>query len=397
MKVFTSLANPDYETPALTDFESVNPKTDLRSLNLNWRERDLPERERTKHVHRLHPYLGKYIPQMVEIFLRKFRPKRVYDPFCGCGTTLVEANALGIDSVGYDVSQFNCIVTRAKVAHYDLPKMEHELREALYKLDMAVSPNLFRQAASTETDSAYLREWFHADALRALLVYRSLIPHYHYQDLMNVILSRSARSARLTPHHNLDFPKKPQLEPYKCRKHDRICKPTADAFQFLSRYTLDTIDRIKEFSLIQTSAKAEVLWEDARYAKLPSFDMVMTSPPYVGLIDYHEQHRYAYELLDLPRQDEKEVGAAFKGKSIAAHKEYLEGVKAVFANALRYLTKGGVAVVVIGDRENLYTDELAKQIGFRTEERLSRHVNRRTGRRNTDFFENVLIWRARHA
>jgi len=393
MRVFSSLANPEYATESFTDFGSVTPDTDLKSLNLSWRECDLPERERTKHVHRLHPYLGKYIPQMVEIFLRKFRPKRVYDPFCGCGTTLVEANALGIESVGCDVSQFNCIIARAKAAHYDLPKMDHELREALQRLDMGFSPSLFHQASEVETESSYLKEWFHPDALRALLVYRDLIPQYQYQDLMKVILSRSARSARLTTHHNLDFPKKPQLEPYECRKHDRICKPTTDAYQFLSRYTLDTIERVKEFSSIQTSAKAEVLWEDARYAKLPKFDMVMTSPPYVGLIDYHEQHRYAYELLDLPRQDAKEVGAAFKGKSVGAHKEYLEGIKTVVANTLRYLRKDGVAVIVIGDRENLYTDELGRELGFRTEERLSRHVNRRTGRRNSDFFESVLIWR----
>jgi DNA modification methylase len=393
MRIFSSLANPEYVTEPFIEFGSVTPDTDLKLLNLSWRERDLPERERTKHVHRLHPYLGKYIPQMVEIFLRKFKPKRVYDPFCGCGTTLVEANALGIESVGCDVSQFNCIVTRAKIAHYDLPKMEHELREALQRLDMGFSPSLFHQASEVETKSSYLKEWFHPDALRALLVYRDLIPQYQYQDLMKVILSRSARSARLTTHHNLDFPKKPQLEPYKCRKHDRICKPTTDAYQFLRRYTLDTIERVKEFSSIQTSAKAEVLWEDARYVKLPKFDMVMTSPPYVGLIDYHEQHRYAYELLDLPRQDVKEVGAAFKGKSVGAHKEYLEGIKTVFANTLRYLRKDGVAVIVIGDRENLYTDELARELGFRTEERLSRHVNRRTGRRNSDFFESVLIWK----
>ena len=47
----------------------VNSRTPLNGLNLNRRERDLPEKERTKHVHRLHPYLGKFIPQLVEIFL----------------------------------------------------------------------------------------------------------------------------------------------------------------------------------------------------------------------------------------------------------------------------------------------------------------------------------------
>ena len=62
-------------------------------LDLSWSERDLPERERTKHVHRLHPYLGKYIPQLVEALLRRHVPAggRVLDPFAGSGTTLVQA------------------------------------------------------------------------------------------------------------------------------------------------------------------------------------------------------------------------------------------------------------------------------------------------------------------
>jgi len=99
-----SLANPRYAEAPFVDFAGVNPATDLQSLNLNWRERDLPERERTKHVHRLHPYLGKFIPQLVEIFLRKFRPRLVIDPFCGSGTTLVEATCLGVDCFGADLS-----------------------------------------------------------------------------------------------------------------------------------------------------------------------------------------------------------------------------------------------------------------------------------------------------
>src|SRR5688500_5452333 len=59
-------------------------------LELSWSERELPERERTKHVHRLHPYLGKFIPQLVEIFLERYvrHGGRVLDPFAGSGTTL---------------------------------------------------------------------------------------------------------------------------------------------------------------------------------------------------------------------------------------------------------------------------------------------------------------------
>ncbi len=58
-------------------------------LDLSWSERELPERERTKHVHRLHPYLGKFIPQLVEVLLERYVPAggRVLDPFAGSGTT----------------------------------------------------------------------------------------------------------------------------------------------------------------------------------------------------------------------------------------------------------------------------------------------------------------------
>ena len=59
--------SPQYPMSPFTAFKSVTPSTALESLNLNWREQDLLERIRTKHVHRLHPYLGKFIPQLVEI------------------------------------------------------------------------------------------------------------------------------------------------------------------------------------------------------------------------------------------------------------------------------------------------------------------------------------------
>ena len=47
-----------------TEPHKVLPNTPLEQLNLNWSEKELPERKRTKHVHRLHPYLGKFIPQL---------------------------------------------------------------------------------------------------------------------------------------------------------------------------------------------------------------------------------------------------------------------------------------------------------------------------------------------
>src|SRR5881392_1431104 len=95
-------------------------------LELSWSEDELPQYERTKHVHSLHPYLGKFIPQLVEVLLRRYFSAKdcVYDPFVGSGTTLVEANVFGAGSVGCDISAFNCLLTRVKAASYSLGALE---------------------------------------------------------------------------------------------------------------------------------------------------------------------------------------------------------------------------------------------------------------------------------
>jgi len=129
-----ALSYSTHEIPVVP--RDVTHATPLDSLNLNWREKDLPEKERTKHVHRLHPYLGKFIPQLVEVFIHKyFSPgQTILDPFCGSGTTLVQANELGVNSLGYDISAFNVLLTQAKVRQYDTQRVQKELLDALAKL-----------------------------------------------------------------------------------------------------------------------------------------------------------------------------------------------------------------------------------------------------------------------
>lgn len=388
-----------YRDRVPTDPCSVTPQTSLDELNLNWREKDLPERERTKHVHRLHPYLGKFIPQLVEIFLRKYfqAGDTVYDPFCGSGTTLVEANALNIHSMGCDIAAFNCLLSKVKTTEYDIARMKKEVLDILTRVEDGTQPTLFGQLWANErfeeTDNEYLLSWFAPQARKELLMYRSLIPNYQYQDLLQVILSRAARSARLTTHFDLDFPKAPQTEPYYCYKHSRTCYPVQEAFKFLKRYSLDTIRRIAHFSELKTQAKVIVFHGDARMVSLPdTIDGVITSPPYVGLIDYHEQHRYAYELLGLPIGDQDEIGAACKGTSQSAKEAYQQEIAAVFAHTGEYMASGKRTIIVVRDQDNLYHD-IADRCGFEVEDTISRHVNRRTGRRAGEFFEQVFVWR----
>jgi DNA modification methylase len=357
-------------------------------LELSWSEDELPQVQRTKHVHALHPYLGKFIPQLVEVFLdRYFRPGQVvYDPFVGSGTTLVEALTHGCDGIGVDISAFNCLLTEVKTARYSLGTLELALKGALEHARREPRPPL-------SAASLWLRRWYSDRALAELLAYRSAIERLdsHSRAVGSVILSRAARSARMTAHYDLDFPRKPTYEPYWCLKHKRICRPVAEADKFLRRYTSDAVRRLRIFSALRHDRRALVFHEDARERTLPlQPNGIITSPPYPGLIDYHEQHRYAYELLGLNDRRAFELGRAERGTGRAAIAEYVDGMVAAFANGRRFMTAGSPVVIVVNDSRNLYPTIL-ERAGLVLEERLTRHVNRRTGRRAGEFFEDVLV------
>jgi len=356
--------------------------------DLSWSERELPERERTKHVHRLHPYLGKFIPQLVEELFRRHLPAggRVLDPFAGSGTTLVQALESGLDATGIDIAAFNCLLMRVKTERYNLFALEHDLRDALARFE--------RGEGRAGRAPAYVREWFAPDAAAELLRFRSLTGVYEHADVLRVVLARAARSARLTTHFDLDFPRVPQREPYWCHKHRRECRPVERASHFVRRYTLDTLARLKAFARVRTKHDVEIVHGDALEAALDGrYDAVVTSPPYPGLIDYHEQHRYAYELLGLADRRASELGAAAAGTSRAALAAYAEGIAAVLERSAAVLRPGAPLLVVVNDRRGLYP-EILDRAGLRLDGRHRRHVNRRTGRRAGEYFEDVLIARA---
>ena len=366
---------------ALTQAALYGELTD--GLHLSWSEAELPERERTKHVHRLHPYLGKFVPQLVEALLGRYAKEggRVLDPFAGSGTTLVQCLESGYDAVGLDVAAFNCLLMRVKTSPYAVFRLESDVRHALG-----------RPGRSRLRPRGYVREWFAPDAAAELLHFRSILEDYEHADVLRVVLARAARSARLTTHFDLDFPRAPQREPYWCHKHRRTCVPVQTAGKFLARYLVDTLDRVKAFQRVRSRGRsALVLHADAADAELDgTFDAIVTSPPYPGLIDYHEQHRYAYELLGLDDRRERELGSASRGVSRSAVEEYVTGISRVLGRHASLLAPGAPALVVVNDRRDLYP-EILERSGLRLVDRHERHVNRRTGRRAGEYFESILV------
>src|SRR5579872_7449770 len=234
---------------------------------------DVPERLRTKHVHRLHPYLGKFIPQLVEYFLsRYFKPRQlVIDPFCGSGTTLVQASEMGINSVGIDISEFNTLISKVKLDRYDLQLVANEIND-ITKRTVLFSRDSAGNLPGTDTaNSEYLKKWFADRSQSELIFFRNLISEYKYQDLLKVLLSRTARSCRLIYHYELATQSRAVTEPYVCYKHKgKICTPVTTIIHRLNFYAKDAIRRIVEFSrLRQENSQAVILEDDSRSVDVP--------------------------------------------------------------------------------------------------------------------------------
>ncbi len=85
-----------------------------RLQSLDW---DLVEARTQGGTHGIHPYPAKFIPQIPRQLISVLAPTDgsiVLDPFCGSGTTLVEAQAAGIQAIGIDSNPLAALITRVK-------------------------------------------------------------------------------------------------------------------------------------------------------------------------------------------------------------------------------------------------------------------------------------------
>jgi len=382
----------------------------------------LPEYERTKHVHRLHPYLGKFIPQLVEWFLVKYFKEDdiVLDPFMGSGTTLVQGNEMKMHTIGIDVSEFNCLIAKVKTQKFDVKKVKKEVLEAEHRLSsfssrlcnentkqLSLFPkermDALKASLMAEVKSEYLKKWFAERTLSEMMYYRRLIKEFEYQDLLKVLLSRAVRSARLIPHYDLARPKAPieQGKEYWCRKHNRICTPIEELLVKIHNYSMDTVKRLETFDKLRSNKSVTVIQGDSQKIDLSKelnktpiadrkIDGVFTSPPYVGQIDYHEQHIYAYDLFGFKRNDNLEIGPQKAGQSKKAQQDYIEGISAVFRNMKKYLKDDAKIFIVANDKLNLYP-EITQKSGLKIVEEFHRAVTKRTEQGDNPYQETIFL------
>lgn len=453
--------------------------------DLNWALsfEQYKEAETTKHVHRLHPYKGKFIPQLVEYFLDnhtdKFK-KEVYfkpgdivlDPFSGSGTTMVQSCELGIHAVGVDVSAFNALIGNCKVEKYDLVQLQSEIIRITNRLKSFLTDSHTIEFEEKLLKELYLfndkyfpvpeykykvkrkqidEKIFGAEKEKEfLLTYNKLVEEYkiklrqdnddsfldkwytqHIRDeiqvvfneirniqnpstkkILSIILSRTIRSCRATTHADLATLLEPITATYYCSKHGKICKPLFSILKWWETYTKDTVKRLVEYNRLRKDTFHKCLTGDSRTIDIieglkklnPDFAQliarqkikgIFSSPPYVGLIDYHEQHAYAYDLFGFERKDELEIGPLFKGQGREAKQSYIKGLSDVLNNAKKYLVDDYDIFLVANDKYNMYPT-IADNAGMRIVNQYKRPVLNRTEKDKGAYSEIIFHFKSKH-
>jgi hypothetical protein len=116
---------------------------------------------------------------------------------------------------------------------------------------------------------------------------------------------------------------------------------------------------------------------------------IFSSPPYVGLINYHEQHAYAYDLFGFKRQDELEIGPLFKGRGREARESYIKGITDVLNNSKKYLIEDYDVFLVANDKYNMYPT-IAENAGMQIVNQYKRPVLNRTEKDKNAYSEIIF-------
>lgn len=84
-------------------------------------------------IHSFHRYFGKLIPAIPRAAIREFTEPGdvVLDPFCGSGTTLIEAKLLGRRAIGADLNPLSVLISRAKLSDVSPAQLQARLEQIL--------------------------------------------------------------------------------------------------------------------------------------------------------------------------------------------------------------------------------------------------------------------------
>jgi SAM-dependent methyltransferase len=285
----------------------------------------------------IHPYPAKFIPEIPNTLMDVLPlppGTAILDPFCGSGTTLVQAQARGIPSIGVDLNPIAVMISRVKTSPV-APGLGRCLSEVLEQALNDRSPNI--------PPIPRLAHWFEQPVQKALAALVAAISRAPAASREILQLAVSSIIVRVS---------KQESDTRYAAIEKNLCSD--DVFRLFVRAAKKIVAALEEryYDLVP----ATVLQTDILRLRPDVLDapigMVITSPPYPNAYEYWLYHKYRMWWLGFNpiAVRESEIGARahfFGGKRHSAA-EFSSQIKSILKLIMHVLVPGGYCCFVVG-------------------------------------------------
>ena len=304
-----------------------------------------------RSVHALHWFPGNFIPQIPAHFIQVLsRPGDVVlDPFCGSGTTGAEAYRLGRRSWQSDVCRASIQVAVGKLAVLRLEGARRRLGRVFEELHFE---GLARRRWSGNRE---LVAWMSSDTLEQLSFIWDVVNQIEdvtvrailelvFSDVLFACASAggtATRSGGVRRHHWGWI-----------ADNVRPSRPACHNAVRLFRERLGLAADIAEAEADERALEAGVVRESVADLSCGerTVDLVVTSPPYLGVIDYALANRMSYLWMDWDMESDQrlELGSRRARNHTEARGRYLRGLGTSVDRIYRAMKRGAHCAIVIG-------------------------------------------------
>ena len=265
---------------------------------------DFRESDTKEYTHCFHTYPAMMIPQIARRLLKEYGTAGgwLLDPYCGTGTSLVEASLFGMHSVGCDINPLVRLVAAAKstpVCLSALDKTLSELNEYLFEIQYREShlPN------APIPNIPNLTYWFSDEVIRTLAHLRARIRHVRDKALQNFILVAFSETVR-----EVSYTRNGEFKLYRMPTN-KLKDFNPDVFGIFTKKLRRNRQGLASYLERRKNVKVSVSMVNTAQGELPTphppegYDIVITSPPYGDsqtTVAYGQFSRLAAEWIGLP-------------------------------------------------------------------------------------------------
>lgn len=306
-------------------------------------------------VHKIHWFPGNFIPQIPAALIQILSKPGdlVLDPFVGSGTTAIEALKLGRHAIVSDRISACVQISEAKLSLLTVPFPREGYSKILSQLAFDNKCRSDSIGAHREGSSRELEFWYESTTLAQLHYIWSIIEHQPYQIqkplfavFSDLLFACASTNGALT-------------STGKLRRHhwgwvaDNVRPKKAAYHNAVALFRERIVSLIENSSSTPPSTQGTVIQQDARHMVLAdeSIDIVVTSPPYIGVIDYTHANRLLYMWMGWSMETERadEIGARYRRGRKHMIDEYLSDLRLCRNEIYRVLRKGSYCAIVIGE------------------------------------------------